>query len=141
MQNYTNKKYLAKQIADKSFLIDEQANILEYTLNLISWDFNRSLQTRPIEGLRLCAAGIVALGDALTEGTLHNIILATLLIEGLKLHFLHTFILLLQVGIVLQGQTLPRKRRAVAEASASGCAHRPTLISRAAANTTNLRLI
>ena len=100
MQNYTNKKYLAKQIADKSFLIDEQANMLEFTLNLISWDFNRSLQTRPVEGLRLCTAGIIALGDALTEGTLHDIILTTLLIEGLKLHFLHTFILLLQVGKV-----------------------------------------
>ena len=45
------------------------------------------------ETLGLGAAGIVALGDALTESTLQNIVLITLLIESFELHLLHTLVL------------------------------------------------
>ena len=61
-------------------------------MNLVGRDLNGGGAHRA-ETLGLGAAGIVALGDALTESTLQNIVLITLLIESFELHLLHNLVL------------------------------------------------
>ena len=64
-------------------------DMLEFTLYFVCWNLYRCLQARPVVGPIGCLTlRIVSFLDTVTESALYYVVLAVLLIEGLKLHLL-----------------------------------------------------